>query len=71
MVISAIKESNNFNLSVRRKDDTKNYFHNMKFNKEILISNFKRQKELVAVPETDKAYSKTVLLKENHYHIKH
>ena len=71
MVISAIKESDNFKLRVRRKDDAKNYFCNMKFNEEILASNFKRQKELVAVSEADKAYSKTVLLKENHYHIKH
>ena len=63
MVSSAIKESDDFKQRVRRNDDAKDYLHNMKFNEQMLASNFKRQKELGTVPKADIAYSKTVLSK--------
>ena len=70
MVSSAIKDTDEFKQRVRRNDDAKEYLHNMKFNEQVLTSNFERQQELAAIPKADIAYSKTVLSKETHYYHK-
>ena len=70
MASSAIKESDDFKNRVRRNNDAKDYLHNMKYNQQILTSNFERRDELTRVPRSDIEYSKMILSKESYYHTK-
>ena len=67
MVLSAIKESEEFKNRMRRNDNAKDYFYAMKCNEQTLAANFDRRQELATISEAEIKCSKIILSKERHY----